>query len=110
MVKTLTLKDGTKVALDTTHDWKNLKVIEMEMPEDIDGVACKWGRDSGEYRIFLNSGIDERQKLKAFIHEMIHLYRGDHDKENESVQKIESECHQLTQEVIEALKSNIEDL
>ncbi len=101
MKKTVTFKDGTMVDLDTTHEWKNLKVIEMDMP--VKGMCCKWGKDSGEYRIFIDSALPDQEKLETFIHEMIHLYRGDLEKQGESVQKIETECHHITQEVLRSI-------
>lgn len=102
-MKTVTLNDGTTINLDITHEWKNLKVIEMEIPGGIDGCIARWGEDSGEYRIFINNKMDDRQKIHTFIHEILHLYRGDFDKEGGNVNQIEAECHQLTQEILEAL-------
>ena len=101
MNKTVTLKDGTRVNLDTTHEWKNLKVIEMDMP--IKGCCCEWGKDSGEYRIFIDRSLPDQEKLETFVHEMIHLYREDFAKEGANVQEIESECHHLTQEVLKSI-------
>ena len=98
MIKTFTLTDGTVVSFDITHEWKSLKVIEMKLP--VNGCVTEWNKESGEYRVFINSEMSEQEKLKTFIHEMIHLYRGDFEKEGGDVQEIESECHKLTNDYI----------
>ena len=101
-MKTVVGENGHTWEIETVREWKNLKVMEINMEEGINGVSfpCK---NPGEYRILINRDLTEREKLEVFIHEMIHLYRRDHDKPSKMLNRFEAECHQLTHEIMEAL-------
>lgn len=101
-METITTPGGNTYRLKEIRKWKDLTVVEANLPEGIDGISLPWEKPD-EYRILINSELSEPDKLKTFIHEMIHLYRGDHEKKGESVQKIEAECHHITQEVLKSI-------
>ena len=90
--------NGKTYHFQKTHEWHNLKVIKANLPDSIKGVVTPWEED--EYRIFINSKLPEDEQLKAFIHEMAHLYRGDLDKIGQDVRTIEEE----TDRIIEGLQ------
>ena len=102
-MKTVTLEqDETTFHFNTTHTWEGLEVMEVNPPEKINGCSVLW-KGSGHYRIFINSALPEKDKAKTFVHEMLHLYRKDHEKKGADIDKIELECHGLTDEIIELL-------
>lgn len=88
---------------EVKREWKNLKVIEMDLP--VEGCCCKWGKDSGEYRIFIDKALSEPKKLETFIHEMIHLYHGDLDSTGKSVDEVEARAHRETEEILKRIKA-----
>ena len=90
--------EGKTYHFQKTHEWHNLKVIKVNLPDSIKGAATSWEED--EYRIFINSKLSEDEQLKTFIHEMVHLYRGDLDKIGQDVNTIEEE----TDRIIEGLQ------
>ena len=87
--------NGANYCYDIVREWNHLKVIEMDLP--IKGCVCPWDESSGEYRIFINRNLSPREKTETFIHEMLHLWRGDFDKTD--VQSIEYECHKESEEL-----------
>lgn len=92
--------NGKCYFFDTVREWDNLKVIEMNMP--VKGCSCLWDESSGEYRIFINRNLSDQEKLETFIHEMIHLYNGDHES-GENVQTIEARTHKVTDEIMKKI-------
>ena len=104
MVETLDV-NGRTVQYETVREWRLLKVIEINFPGKTKGAGCLWDEDTGEYRIFLNSALSDEEKLKTFIHEMVHLYHGDFTS-NGDVQEKESRCHSETKKIIESLEHN----
>lgn len=89
------------IHLHTIREWKGIKVLEATLPESVHGFSLPW-KDTGEYRICINARMSEREKLETFIHEMIHLYRGDHG-DTERLDRIETDCHRTTEEIMEKL-------
>ena len=109
-MQTIILDDGKTIHLNTTRKWKEIKVIEANLPESINGILLA-GKKTGEFRIFINDDLSEHRKLEAFVHEMIHLYRGDlettYDGDRKTflnrLDKIEIDCHQATDEIMKNL-------
>ena len=90
----------------TVRKWKDLRVIETKLPGGCQGVVAPWGKD-GNFRIFIDEDLNERQKTETFVHEMLHLYRGDFDKIGANVSRIEAECHDLTREMMKIVEHTI---
>ena len=82
LIRNIEREDGFVYRLKTVRRWRGLEVIEANLTENIYGLSLPW-KKPGEYRIFINEELPEREKMEAFIHEMIHLYRGDHEKQEE---------------------------
>lgn len=83
------------------REWNNLKVIEMEdLP--INGCSCQWN-DSGEYRIFINRDLPDPEKLRTFVHEMIHLFYDDHNNKDMDLQEIEDRAHRITEDILKGI-------
>lgn len=93
--------EGKTYHFQKTHEWHNLKVIKVNLPDGINGTVALFGKD--KYRIFINDKLPEDEQLKAFIHEMVHLYRGDLDKIGQDVNTIEEETHRETDRIMEGL-------
>lgn len=47
----------------------------------------------GKYLILLNASDSEEQQTESFLHECRHIFRGDLEKRNVSVNQIEAETH-----------------
>lgn len=92
-------EDGFSYHFRIVKRWKELEVIEANFIDGINGMSIPWGKP-GKYRIFINEMLPARKKLEVFVHEMIHIYRGDHEKRGETVSKIEAECHRMTKEIL----------
>ena len=69
----------------------NLKVVKLRMPSSVKGASCKtW--DNG-YMVVINSGLSAEEQEEAFLHEMLHVWNGDHDRED-NIQELEARIHQ----------------
>lgn len=84
--------EGITYHFQQTHEW-HIKVIKVNLPDSVKGMVAPWGED--EHRIFINSKLPEDEQLKTFIHEMVHLYRGDLDKIGQDVNTIEEETDRI---------------
>ena len=71
----------------------NITVYQVgNVPEGIDGLSAP--DDKGGYIVMLNAGQSEAEQARTFLHEVLHIWRGDHDRAaHEGVQKIENETH-----------------
>ena len=62
-----------------------------------------------DYLILINTDASEERQLEALCHEMIHIWRKDHFPalygQKVSVDTLEVVCHELTAQVVEALKA-----
>ena len=88
----------------------NISVFTMDMPEAIHAFVTQ--RGCGKYWIFLNSAENETQRTASFIHECLHIYHGDHERDDLTADQIEAIRHAETVEVLQVLrdresKSNI---
>ena len=89
--------NGQTYTFDTVREW-HLKVIEADLP--VKGCCCPWDEDFKEYRIFINKNLPDQEKIRTFIHEMLHLYNNDFE-QGEDVVSIESRTHRATDELME---------
>lgn len=55
-----------------------LRIYHRELPEGIHGVSV---RNEGTVSIIVNELKSEEEQTKAFLHECLHVWHGDHDKE-----------------------------
>ena len=56
------------------------------------GMACL--DTSGVYMVIINADLPEAEQEKAFLHEMLHIYRDDFTRaQTEGVQTIEAQAH-----------------
>ena len=69
----------------------NLRVQVVDMPDSIHG-ACSL-RPDGSFLIFINNRDSNQKQKKAFLHEMLHIWRRDHEKQGISANEIEYQCH-----------------
>ena len=92
MKEEVVMHEGQEVHFKTIHNW-SLEVITAELPSKIHGCVTEW--EPGRYRVFLNSMLPAEEREKAFVHELLHLYRGDLHKDV-PVEEIEEDCHKAT--------------
>lgn len=79
----------------------------LEMPEAIHGLAMQ-GKKPNRYKIGLNAGATETQKLATFLHEMTHIYNHDHDNGGD-VSEIKFRVRRQLLEALELLKLEAEE-
>ncbi len=75
-----------------------IRIITKVMPEitGIHGACMKTGEDM--FLIWLNGHEDDPKTAESFIHEMLHIYHRDHDR-NVSVDYIEFLRHNETKKI-----------
>jgi len=56
-------------------DRLEIEIIRRDFPDDMDGASAFM---DGRYIVLLNSRKTQETQEKAFLHEMLHIYRGDH--------------------------------
>ncbi len=54
-----------------------LSVEVTKMPESVRGFCMEGQKD--DYTMVINSGMSEREQITTFLHEMLHIWHGDHD-------------------------------
>lgn len=52
-----------------------IDIDRHEMPADFHGASA-W--INGRFVVLLNANESEAEQERAFVHEMLHIYRGDH--------------------------------
>lgn len=68
----------------------NIRVITDAMPKTVHAFSMQNGPDS--FTVVLNAADTESRREAAFIHEMQHIYRRDHEKEA-TADEIEKVAH-----------------
>ena len=89
------IEESAEVAQDTML---NLRVVKLRMPSSVKGASCKTP-DNG-YMVVINSGLSAEEQEEAFLHEMLHVWNGDHDRE-ENLQALEARIHQKTADFVQ---------
>ena len=57
-----------------------LHISTAEMPTTVRGVSVpKRGGSKDEFLIILNEGLSDSERTAAFLHEMLHIWHGDHE-------------------------------
>ena len=64
-----------------------LRVITTAMPESIHGLSAK---DGDQFIILLNENDQQKRQEETFLHEMKHIYNGDHDRKGVDVNDLEA--------------------
>lgn len=70
-----------------------LRIITHKLPASIHGLSAP---DGDEFIVLINEAITPEEQREAFIHEMLHIWNKDHDREKADVQVIEAQCHAET--------------
>lgn len=70
-----------------------LRIIKHPMPPGVHGMSMK---EADTILVFINESDDSDTQKKAFIHECLHIWHGDHDREDVNVQQLEAEQHAET--------------
>ena len=86
-------------SLGTAQDTMlNLKVVKLRMPSSVKGASCRTP-DNG-YMVVVNYGLSAEEQEEAFLHEMLHVWNGDHDRED-NIQELEARIHQKTADFVQ---------
>jgi len=80
----------------------SIKVLTAPLPETIHAFVTQ--RDTGTYWIFLNSNESETQRAASFIHECLHIYHRDTEREDLTASQIEAIRHAEVVEILKVLK------
>lgn len=67
----------------------SLRVIQCPLPGDIHGFSISDGRLT---TVAIDEKATDDEKAAAFLHEMLHIWRGDHCREDITADEIEKEC------------------
>lgn len=65
-----------------------------EIPTTIHGFVLS--PSPGKYHIFLNAADDERQQEESFLHECLHIFRGDLYRDDITADQIEIKTHGIS--------------
>jgi len=74
-------------------------LYKVKMPKTIQG-ACTLDKRDGKIIVALNADLTEDEQAAAFLHEMLHLYHGDLNKENTTAREIEEERQEEMQRLL----------
>ena len=75
-----------------------LRLIKNPLPRSIHGLSAK---DGDAIIVLINEDDDPDTQQEAFIHEMLHVWHGDHDRENIDVNKLEAQRHTETRREVQ---------
>lgn len=89
--------------------WKGGRRITMNLhcepaPETISGVSVRKKGAGDKYLVLLNSTKSEKQRAASFLHECLHIYHQDHDREDLTTDQIEAVRHAELLEIIRLLE------
>lgn len=74
-----------------------IRIKTEQLPESVRGVSVE--RRPEDYIMLLNGREDDPETVAAFLHEMLHIYHGDHGRAGET-DGIEEERHEELQNII----------
>jgi Zn-dependent peptidase ImmA (M78 family) len=66
-------------------------LYKAELPQTIHGACAIDG--AGQISVMINSRDSQERQEEAFLHEMLHLFRGDHKQVEMHSSEIEEKCH-----------------
>ena len=84
-----------------------LSIFTIDMPETIHAFSTYRGKRETKdlYWIFLNGKENETQNAASFIHECLHIYHEDHERNDLTADQIEALRHAETLAVVQELKN-----
>lgn len=80
----------------------SIKVLTAPLPDSIHAFVTQ--RDTEIYWIFLNSNENETQQAASFVHECLHIYHRDTEREDLTADQIEAIRHAEAVEILKVLK------
>lgn len=78
-----------------------LRLITTPLPPGAHGMSAKDKGGDDNYIVLLNEDDDPDAQQEAFIHELLHIWHKDHDRQGADVQQLEAERHAETRREIE---------
>lgn len=75
-----------------------LQIIKRPLPNSIHGAAAKEGDG---YTVLINDQDDQDRQTLAFLHEMLHIWHKDHDREGADVSALEAERREELKRLLE---------
>ena len=79
-------------------------VTNEDLPENVSGCCAKLpGEDN--YLMALNAQSGEEQQLLSYLHECLHIWHRDHDREG-SVEQIEKDRHEELAQLLKLAQGN----
>ena len=80
----------------------SIRIITNELPDIVQGACIKNGEDS--YILVLNGADEDPATVGAFLHEMLHIYHGDHES-GLPVAEIEAARHKEIIDILDMLNT-----
>lgn len=76
-----------------------LRIVKSPLPPSVHGLSAK---DGDTFIILINGSDGQNEQEKTFIHEMLHIWHGDHDRSPEELQALEAQRHRTTEQFIKS--------
>ena len=68
-----------------------LRIITAPLPSEIHGASGTG--DGQQFTVLINEADDPERQAQAFLHEMLHIWHGDHSRPGAEVNETERERH-----------------
>lgn len=89
------------VKIKDKQDFSLQIIYAAGLPDSIHGFV--FSTSPGEYHIFLNAADNKRQQEESFLHECLHIFHGDLEREDRTTDQIET----LRHKELETILSNL---
>lgn len=94
---------------DYTEQTLTIRVMTIpKMPKGVHGLSCPENphNPDGRFLIWLNGNDSEDRQTYSFIHEMLHVWHGDHGNDDMSVQLLETIRHYETDKLMQLISNS----
>ena len=87
------------------RDINIMLVITDELPDTIGGISEDLGDNS--FQVAINGNKSEDEQARAFLHECLHIWHGDHTRKDVTASELEHERHEEMKRffMVEAMKT-----
>ena len=94
---------------DYTEQTLTIRVMTIpKLPETVHGLCAPENprNPDGKFLIWLNGNDSEYQQTETFIHEMLHIWHGDHGNDDMNVQLLETIRHKETSDLMQLISNS----
>lgn len=76
----------------------SIKITHTGLPDSIHGFVSS--TSPGKYHIFLNAAETDSQQAASFLHECLHIFHGDLERDDAAAGQIEAERHKELESIL----------